>query len=81
MPDSRLQVHRAEIPNPNPEVRGKLVVAVKLLKGADPSSAEREDFLKEAAITAQFAHENVVSLVGVVVSVVVGSFNDVFWES
>ena len=43
-----------------------MVVAVKLLKGADPSSAEREDFLKEAAITAQFNHENVVSLVGVV---------------
>ena len=66
MPESRLQVHRAEIPNPDPEVKGKLLVAVKLLKGADPSSAEREDFLKEAAITAQFAHENVVSLVGVV---------------
>ena len=42
-----------------------LAVAVKVLKGA-PSADEREELLKEAFITAQFNHPNVVGLVGVV---------------
>ena len=45
----------------------EFLVAIKTLK-ADPSSSERQDFLREATINAQFDHDNVVSMIGVVTS-------------
>ena len=45
----------------------EFLVAIKTLKN-DPSSAERHDFLREATINAQFDHDNVVSMIGVVTS-------------
>jgi serine/threonine protein kinase len=50
-----------------PDGTPEFAVAVKVLKG-EPSNDEREELLKEAVITAQFTHTNVVGLVGVVTS-------------
>lgn len=50
-----------------PDGTPEFTVAVKVLKG-EPSNDEREELLKEAVITAQFTHPNVVGLVGVVTS-------------
>ena len=57
----------------------KVLVAVKELKG-EASEQDRASLLKEAMVTAQFHHKNVVSLVGVVTKgkpiLCVLSFND-----
>lgn len=53
--------------NPNSSVIPEFPVAVKTLHEGY-SSDERTELLKEATITAQFEHENVVGLIGVVTS-------------
>lgn len=59
--------------------KGKILVAVKELKG-EASEQDRVSLLKEAMVTAQFRHKNVVMLMGVVTKgtpiLCVLSFND-----
>ena len=50
---------------PRTSISHELHVAIKELRN-DPSAHEREELMREAAVTAQFDHPNVIGLIGVV---------------